>query len=751
MIKLFFKFNILLFSFLILSITNLYSEIIKDFKIIGNDRVNSETIKVFSGVSIGDNLTTDDLNIILKNLFETNFFKDINLKYENSILSINVVENPIVQNLIIQGIKRKDFKKEIEKVISTKEKNPFLENKLEFDINNIKSLIQEVGFYFSEVELLKKVNDNNTVDLIFKIDLGKKAFIKEILFVGDKKFKKRKLLNVITSEEDKPWKFISNKRLVNKGRIDLDKRLLLNFYKNKGYFQVKVLDESVEFNEDQNFNLVFNIDSGQKFYFGKFFIDLPSNYDPKHFVKIEQKLNSFAGEKYSLKIIEKMLSELEKIATRKQYDFLNASIDEKISDNNKIDVKISIIEEEKNFYVNKINILGNSITVEDVIRNEFLIDEGDPLNNILFNKTVANIKSMNIFKEVTTEIVDTSDEFEKDINIYVEEKPTGQISVGAGIGTSGTSTAFGVKENNFLGKGIILDTNLLVSEENIKGLFSYTKPNYNNSDKDLILSIESQETDRLNDFGYKSNDTGIMIGTNYEYLEDLYFSPKISIFSESLTTSSSASSLLKKQEGSYFDTTIDYSLLYDKRDQSFRPTDGFISFFSQSIPLNVDENQTFVNGYEITNFSEYLDNQILTLSFFAKAATSLGDDDVRISDRLYIPSKKLRGFVSGKVGPIDGGDYIGGNYVTSFNASADLPIFQSLETIDFNLFYDAANVWGVDYSSAINDSSALRSSTGLGVDWYTPIGPLSFSFSQPLSKKTSDKTETFRFDLGTTF
>ena len=133
------------------------------------------------------------------------------MKYENSILSINVVENPIVQNLIIQGIKRKDFKKEIEKVISTKEKNPFLENKLEFDINNIKSLIQEVGFYFSEVELLKKVNDNNTVDLIFKIDLGKKAFIKEILFVGDKKFKKRKLLNVITSEEDKPGKFISNK------------------------------------------------------------------------------------------------------------------------------------------------------------------------------------------------------------------------------------------------------------------------------------------------------------------------------------------------------------------------------------------------------------------------------------------------------------------------------------------------------------------------------------------------------------
>ena len=751
MIKLIIKFNLLIFSFLFFNITNLYSEVIKEIKISGNDRVNSETIKIFSGVSIGDNLTTEDLNDILKQLYETNFFKDVNLKYENSILTVNVIENPIVQNLIIQGVKNKDLKKEIEKIIVMKEKNPLIDNKLQTDVNNVKNLIQEIGYYFSEIELLKKDNDNNTVDLIFKIDLGKKAYIKEILFVGDKKFKKRKLLNVITSEENKPWKFISSKRLVNKNRIELDKRLLLNFYKNKGYFEANILDESIEFDENQNFNLVFNIDSGEKFYFGKFFVDLPNSYDSKHFIKINEKLNSFSGEKYSLKVIEKMLSELEKIATSKQYDFLNAAIQERISDNNKIDVKISIIEEDKNLYVNKINIFGNSITIEDVIRNELLIDEGDPLNKVLFNKSVANIKSLNIFKQVETEIVDLSDDFQKDINIIVEEKPTGQISLGAGVGTSGTSTSFGVQENNFLGKGIKLNSNLFISEENIKGLFSYTKPNYNNSDKDLIFTVQSQETDRLADFGYKSNDTGFMIGTNYEYLEDLYFSPKFSVFVESLTTSSSASSLLKKQEGSYFDTTIDYSLLLDKRDQSYRPTDGFLSFFSQSIPLNVDENQTVVNGYELTTFSEYINDQILEFSFFAKAATSLGDNDVRISDRLYIPSRKLRGFESGRVGPIDGGDFVGGNYVASFNASAELPIFQSLETMDFNVFYDAANVWGVDYNSSINDSSALRSATGIGVDWYTPIGPLSFSFAQPLSKKSSDKTETFRFNLGTTF
>ena len=167
--------------------------------------------------------------------------------------------------------------------------------------------------------------------------------------------------------------------------------------------------------------------------------------------------------------------------------------------------------------------------------------------------------------------------------------------------------------------------------------------------------------------------------------------------------------------------------------------------------VNIDENQTVINGLEYKTYYEYLDNQIFSLSLFAKAANSLGDDDVRISDRLYLPAGKLRGFEAGKIGPVDGGDFVGGNYLSSLNAQANIPIFQSLETFDFNIFYDAANVWGVDYSSSINDSNKIRSSTGLGVDWFTPIGPLSFSFSQTLTKKSTDKTESFRFNLGTTF
>ena len=728
-----------------------YSDVVTDIVIKGNERVNSETIKIFGKVKIGQNLQEKDLNQILKDLYETNFFDNVKVTLDKSTLTIDLIENPIIQNLIINGVDNKSLEKKLIENISLKEKNPYIENEIKSNLRNIENTLQEVGFYFSKVELLKKQNNNNTIDLVFEIDLGKKAFINEIVFLGDKKFKKRKLLNVITSEENKFWKFISGKRLLNEKRIELDKRLLFNFYKNQGYYEVSILDETVQYDENQNFNIVFNIDSGKKFYFGDFDINLPADYDKKYFNKITKRLNKFSGDKYSLKIVEKMLSEIEKIASSKQYEFVNANIDEAIIDD-KINVTIKILDDLPSFYISKINIFGNNVTVEDVIRNELIIDEGDPFNNILFQKSLNNIRATNIFKTVNAEVTDDDDDnFLKIINLSVEEKATGQISAGAGIGTSGASTSFGVQENNFLGKGIKLNSNLSLSEETIRGLFSYTKPNYKNSDRDLILLAESQETDRLKDFGYKTSDTGFLLGTKFEHLEDFYIEPNLSLSYETLTTASSASSLLKKQEGDYLDATASYSLQLDKRDQLYQPTDGFLSTFYQSIPLNIEDNQTVINSYEIKNYYEFFDDLVASLSIFGKAANSLGEDDVRISDRLYLPSRKLRGFESGKIGPVDGGDFVGGNYLAAFNAQSDLPIFESLETIDFNVFYDAANIWGVDYNSQINDSSALRSSVGLGVDWYTPIGPLSFSFAQPISKKNTDKTESFRFNLGTTF
>ena len=434
------------------------------------------------------------------------------------------------------------------------------------------------------------------------------------------------------------------------------------------------------------------------------------------------------------------------------YDFIDATVDEKIIDNNKLNFTFNV-NDAKKFYVEKINILGNYVTIEEVIRNKLIVDEGDPLNNILYNKSIDNIRSLGIFKNVKAEIKDGSDLNSKEIDIIVEEKPTGEISLSAGVGTSGSTIGGGIKEKNFLGKGIDLSTNLEVSEDSVKGEFIYSKPNFAYTDNTLSTSIRSTTTDYLTDFGYKVSNLGFSLGTSFEQYENLFFNPEIDLNFESLTTNSSATNTLKKQEGSYEDLYFNYGLIYDLRDSAFNPSKGNRTSFNQTIPLYSETNE-LINTFTFTQYKELnrSNNMIGKASLYLKNVNSVDGSDVRISKRGQIPYSRLRGFERGKVGPIDGGDYIGGNYVSALNLSTNIPTFlNTVENIDFLYFIDIANVWGVDYSDNIDDSNQIRSSTGIGIELLTPIGPLSFSFTQPITKKSSDKTETFRFNLGTTF
>ena len=302
-----------------------------------------------------------------------------------------------------------------------------------------------------------------------------------------------------------------------------------------------------------------------------------------------------------------------------------------------------------------------------------------------------------------------------------------------------------------MGKGIQFDTNFELSEEQIRGKFSVFNPNFKGSDNALSTNIQSLTNDYMSDYGYKTTKTGVSFGTRFEYYENLFLSPSLSSFYESLKTTSTASNTLKKQRGNYFDTDLDYTLDFDKRDQNFQTTDGFRSRFTQSIPL-ISETNALLNGYEFNLYEEIADDMVGEFTFYVRAINSLTDDDVRISERLFLPSSRLRGFERGKIGPKDGQEFIGGNYASSVNVSTSLPtIFNDLETLDFNIFLDAGNVWGVDYESTLDESNKIRSSTGIAVDWYTIVGPLSFSYSIPISKADTDIEENFRFQIGTTF
>jgi outer membrane protein insertion porin family len=410
-----------------------------------------------------------------------------------------------------------------------------------------------------------------------------------------------------------------------------------------------------------------------------------------------------------------------------------------------------IIQESTKFVVEKINIFGNNITEENVIRNQLELDEGDPFSEILAKKTENNLKSLNFFKNVNTQILDGKKLNSKIINFKVIEKPTGEIMAGAGGGTEGGTVFFGVKENNYLGRGLSVDANATLSAETFKGKFSVLNPNYKNSDKSTFFNIQATEIDQLKDFGYKTNRTGFELGVGFEYLEDLNLNLSTSTFVEKIQTDSSASTRQKSQAGNYLDTFARFNFDLDKRNQKFKTSEGYRSNYNIQIPIISDTN-TLTNSYNYKIYSELFDNNISSFSLLVKTATSITGDDVKLTERLSVPSNKLRGFARGKVGPKDGNDFIGGNFVTSINLQTSLPIlFENSQNIDAVIFFDAANVWGVDYDSSIDDTSEIRSSIGIGLDYLTVVGPLSFSLSQVISKSDNDVEESFRFNLGTTF
>ena len=744
--KIIFLTQILLF----LMIKSVYAEKIEKIIISGNERISTEMIIIFGEINLNEDFNENNLNLILKNLYKTNFFEDVKLNITNNTLNILVSENPIIQSIEIKGIKAKKLQDPILESLSLKKNNPFTEFAAKKDRDIFLNILKNSGFYFAEVKLKKVVNTNKTVALIYDVELGKKAKIQKIKFIGDKKFKNRKLFRIIASEENKFWKFISNKKLLNQLRINLDKKLLEGFYRNKGYYNVKVESSFAQLLDDGQFDLIFNINAGEKFFFNDLKLNIPKDYDRNNFSKIDSIFEELKNKPYSYYNIEKILKEVELIALNTEYESINATIEETILENNKINFSIFIDEIEKQ-YVERINITGNNITREDVIRNKLIIDEGDAFNKILHKKTINELRALNFFSSVDAEVVQGTSKNSKIINIEVTEKPTGEISAGAGVGTSGSTIAFAVKENNFLGRGIQFSTNLELSDESIRGLFSVANPNFRGSDQSVFTTMQSSETNRLADFGYKTTKTGFTLGSRFEYYEKMFISPSITTYYESLKTDSSASSTLEKQKGTYFDTDLNYLIDYDKRNQKFQTTDGFRSRFSQSIPI-VSETNAIINGYEFNHYKEILDEMITTISIYAKSVNSLTGDNVRISERLYMPSNKLRGFQRGKVGPIDSNDYIGGNYVSTVNISATLPnVVPNWQNADFSIFLDAGNIWGVDYSSTIDDTNTLRSAAGLALDWYTPVGPLSFSYTSVISKADTDKTEAFRFNLGTTF
>ena len=746
-----YKFKIILLFFLTIQfiVPTLKAEIINKIDIRGNSRISDETIKVYGNIpEIGENLTKQKLDKILKDLYSTNFFKEINLEILNNTLNIQLKEHPVINQLIILGEPRNRFQDEIKKMMKLKENSSFVENFLSDDISTIKKLYSSLGYNFSKINPRVREIDERSLDLVLEIDKGEITKISKISFYGDKKLRDKRLRDIIASQEDKFWKLISRNTKFNENLVNLDKSLLTNYYKSLGYYDVSISSTSAQFLDSSNIELKYTINAGERYIIDKISTNVDTVYDKSIFLPLNKIYRKTSGDYYSPFKIKEILEELDNLIESNNLQFAKHTVEEIVS-NGKISLIFDIREGDK-VSVERINIKGNSITKDEVVRSELLLDEGDPFTELNLSKSVSNLQARKIFRTVKSNVIEGSSSDLKEINIIVEEQPTGEISAGAGVGTNGGSFAFTVKENNWLGEGKQVAFDFEVDKESAKGEFSYVNPNYDLLGNSIRYNFTNVTNDKP-DQGYENKLVSVGVGTGYEQFKDIFTNLSLSATYDDLRTSSSASSALKKQSGEFSEIAGSYGFSIDKRDRKFMPTDGFIASYSQGLPIYADK-PYIGNTFSLSKYHSFNENIVGAGKFFIDTINGLNDEDVRLSKRKTLSTRRLRGFEKGKVGPVDGKDHVGGNYAAALNLETNLPNFlPDSSNAEIGLFLDFANVWEVDYDDTIDDSNKIRSSAGTTLNWLSPIGPISFVLATNLSKASTDETQSFSFNLGTSF
>jgi len=731
-------------------LTNISFAEIKKINIVGNARVSSATIESLVDKKIS-NVDSIYINNLTKKIYDTDFFSDIKISFNQDVMTINVTENPIVNFFYVNGVKDSDLD-QVNKIITLKENSIFSSSKLKKDIEATREFLNASGYYQASItpEVIKI--DNNQINLIINIDKKEISKIKNIYFIGNKYFSNSQLMDVISSTEDGWWKIFSTSAL-SEQRIEYDKQLLKDFYRLKSFYDAQIESAFASIDKNIKFTLTYSINSGKKYKFGDYDLKVSGlvlkDEDINEIRNISNKL--LKNEFYSPLTIDKINKQITVFLENKKFNNFDINIQDLKVNDDKINIIVQLNEGQKSL-VNKINVKGNTITEEKVIRDNLIISEGDQLNSTKLKKSIDNVKSKQLFSKVDYKIEDSDKKNFKDLNLFVKEQPTGNISAGVGYGTNGGLFEASVNERNFLGQGINLNFTGRLSSDVIRGEFSFVDPNYKNSNMELAASLFSEVDDYQNS-GYENKRAGTRIATKYEIYEDIFFRPNLGVQFDKLEVTGNASSLLRSRQGDFITTSLGYSFLYDQRDSKFSPTSGSIIYFDQNIATFFSDIPTIQTGVGATYYKELFSEKFIG-SAKARLAnvTAFNDKDVKLSDRIFASASDLRGFEQRGVGPVDSGDHIGGNNLATLSLKSTFPnpIPENLRATTF-LFLDMGNVWGADYSSSISDSSKLRTSTGIALDLMSPIGPLSFTYSIPLSKASTDKEQNFLFNIGSSF
>lgn len=728
---------------------------ISNIRVEGLQRVESGTVISYLGLKPGDSFSPVEISNGLKNLFATGFFADVKLLRQGNVLIVQVVENPVVSKVAFEGNDRIETK-DLEKELELKSRSIYSRDKVQSDIKRILDIYRRSGRYNASVEPKIIKQDSNRVDLVYEVTEGPVARVEKIRFIGNEHYDSDTLRKSIRTEETRWYKFLSDNDKYDPDRLQFDQELLRRFYTNEGYADFQVKSANAELSDKHDaFYLTFVIEEGPQYTFGD--IKVVNELQGKDKPDLTPFIATKSGKSYDAGKIESSIDDMTKELGNHGYAFVDIQPKLERDKEKKIANLTYVIKPGPRVYVERINITGNVRTVDDVVRREFRVKEGDPYNTALLQRSEQRLNNLGFFEKVNVKNEPGSAPDKTVVNVDVKEKSTGEINLGAGYSTTdGVLANFGVSEHNLLGQGQDLRTNFTLAARRKSAELGFTEPYF--LDRELAAGFDIYRTyaDFTRESSYISDVEGVNLRMSYALQEKLQHSMYYTIHKNTISdVPTFASAFIIGQQGTNVTSAVGQGLAYDERDNKFSPTKGYFLSISQEIAGLGGDSKYLKHEAKASYYYPIAPKWTAGILGSGGYIYGFGSNAIRINERFFLGGDDLRGFQNAGVGPRDTTtrDSLGGNEYYSGTAELKFPLGLPDELgVSGAVFSDVGSLWNSDDKGTnVFDTNSIRVSAGAGVLWSSPFGPIRVDIAHALKKEQPDRTESFRFSFGTRF
>jgi outer membrane protein insertion porin family len=731
------------------------------FAVEGNQRIEPQTILSLAELPAGQAVSAGQVNAALQNLLDSGFFEDVELVPRGNTLVIRVQERPTISRVNVEGNRRIDDEV-ILAFIQSRARQVYVPELAEEDARLIVSAYEESGRFNATVTPSIIRRGDNRVDLVFEVIEGDVVEIERISFVGNKKFSDRRLRRVLSTKQAGLLRQFVNRDTFIADRISFDRQLLTDFYRSRGYIDFTILDVTNEFSRERNATFItFNVREGQEFDLGK--ISVSSTVPEVDAETYSEIVRIKTGQTYSPVAVQTTIDRLEKRATDNQLDFISVVPVLSRNDRNlSVDVDFQFVRAPR-IFVERIDIEGNTTTLDRVIRQQFDTVEGDPFNPREIQRSSDRIRALGFFETANVETRQGSSSERVVIDVDVVEQPTGSLSFGASYSIeSGIGFAIGFSERNFLGRGQSFGIDIQAGTQNQNSRIDFTEPFFLGRDLAFGLTAFYEETD-FNNVDFNTRRLGFGTSLTYPLNDFARFKVGYELSQDTIFNVDPGSSpILQNEAGTRITSAVSYDYIYDTRRGGLDPLGGvLVSFGQEWAGLGGDNNYVRTTA-RVRGQRDILNEEVNLRGSLEAGALNFFEGDSRVIDRFFTSSNVLRGFASRGVGPRDlnavNTDVLAGNYLFVASVETEFPIGLPEEYgIRGGVFFNAGSVWGLDNTdgaggvNSVDDSFHIRSAIGFSIFWNTPIGPLRLDFSRPIERLPYDEVQDFNLSLATEF